>query len=151
MKAGTTFKVTVKDNVDKEKVTYTVSKKDKEIIKVSKKGKVTALQKGTATVNVKVGKLTLKCKVTVTTDPALTNAKGKVIKTLKLKKGKTAKVYITGRAKALKNAYVNNKVANISGGKKADVIKVTAKKKGNTTITVKVNRVKNLKLKVKVK
>ena len=151
MKAGATFKVTVKDNVDNEKVTFSVSKKDKNTIKVSKKGKVTALQKGTATVNVKVGKLTLKCKVTVTTDPTLTNAKGKVIKTLKLKKGKTAKVYITGRAKALKNAYVDNKVANISGGKKADVIKVTAKKKGNTTITVKVNRVKNLQLKVKVK
>jgi subtilisin family serine protease len=110
-----------------------------------KNGKVTALKKGTATVyaNLKDGKY-LTCKVKVTSSPKLSKS------SVSVKKGKTVKVKIKGKASTVKNVYTNTKKAKIISAKTASTIKVKGLKKGSTTLKIKVNGVL-LKLKVKVK
>ncbi|MEE3334172.1 MAG: glycoside hydrolase family 3 N-terminal domain-containing protein [Ruminococcus sp.] len=112
---------------------------------VVKNGKVTALKKGKATV---IATLTsgakLTCKVNVTTNPKLSKKK------VTVKKGKTVKVKITGKAKSIKNVYKNTKFAKITSKKNAKKLTVKGLKKGSSTLKIKVNGV-NLKLKVTVK
>ena len=110
-----------------------------------KNGKVTALKKGTATVyaNLKDGTY-LTCKVKVTSSPKLSKS------SVKVKKGKTIKVKLTGKASSVKNVYTNTKKAKIISKNTASTIKVRGLKKGSTTLKIKVNGVV-LKLKVKVK
>ncbi len=152
LKAGATVNLTVKDNTTGAKVTYSVD--NSKIASVSKNGKVTARSKGTTCVYAKVNGKTLKCLVTVKTNPKLVNNKNKEVNKLTVKAGKTTKVYIEGKAKSLKNsayATTNKKVVKISGSKKKDFIKVKGIKAGKATVSVKVNGVKKLKLKVTVK
>ena len=109
-----------------------------------KGGKVTALKKGTATITATLTsgqKLT--CKVKVKTSPKLSK------KSIKVKKGKTKTIKITGKAKTVKNIYKNTKKAKVISKKTAAKIKVKGLKKGKTTLKIKVNGV-TLKLKVKV-
>lgn len=107
---------------------------------------VVGLQKGTATFYYKTpsGKEAT-CKVTVTSNPKL--SKNKVT----VQKGKTVKIKISGKAQLINNAYTNTKYAKITSDKTSDTITVKGLKKGDTTVKIKVNGVKTLKLKVKVK
>lgn len=119
------------------------------VAKVNSKGVVTALNKGKTTVIVtlKDGNK-LKCKVNVTTAPKLSKP------TVNVKVGKTVKVKALGKAKniALKwtvsNKNVNTSIAKMIG---ASVLNIKGVKKGKTTLKVKVNNVKTLTLKIKVK
>ena len=108
------------------------------IAKVSANGVVTGLKKGTAKIQVTNNGVKKIFTVTVK-NPKLNKSK------LTLKKGKTFKIKITGLVGKAKFKSANKKVAKVS--KKG---KITAKKKGKTTITVTANGVK-LKLKLKVK
>ncbi|MCH5304797.1 MAG: Ig-like domain-containing protein, partial [Ruminococcus sp.] len=116
-----------------------------------KDGKVTALNKGK--VNITATALNgekYTCKVNVSSAPKLIKNK-KTIKSVKVKKGQSVKVKINGKAKKINNKYINSKVAKIISKKSAKVIKVRGLKKGKTTLKIKVNGVKTLKLKVTVK
>ena len=128
------IKATVKNS--KGKTTYTSS--NKKVAKVNSNGKITGVKKGTATITVTNNGVSKKFKVTVN-NPKLNKSK------LNLKKGKTFKLKITGKAGTQKYTSSKKNVATVS---KKGII--TAKKKGNATITVKTNGLK-LKCKVKVK
>ena len=109
-------------------------------------GKITALDKGTATVTATLttGKK-IACKVTVTTAPKLSKT------TVKVKKGNTATVKVIGKVATINNKYTNTKVAKITLKTNATTLKIKGLKKGTTTLKVKVNGVKYLSLKVNVK
>ncbi len=152
LKAGKTF--TIKVTGTTAKATFKSSKTS--VAKVSSKGKVTALQKGKATITVKVAGQTLTCKVTVSTNPKLKAVVGKKTKkfsakkTYAVKKGKKIKFKVTGKAKAINNKYkVNKKGAVKVSGKTTITIK--GKKKGTCKVTVTVNKVMKFVIKVKVK
>ncbi|MGN0461398.1 MAG: leucine-rich repeat protein [Ruminococcus sp.] len=111
-----------------------------------KSGKVTSLNKGTAqiTATLTTGKK-LTCRVTVNSSPKLSKT------TVSVKKGKTVKVTLTGKASAINNKYTNTKYAKITSKTSAKTITIKGLKKGTTTLKVKVNGVKTLSLRVKVK
>ena len=122
---------------------WTISNKKVAIVN---NGKVTALNKGTATVTATLttGKK-IACKVTVTTAPKLSKT------TVKVKKGNTATVKVIGKVATINNKYTNTKVAKITSKTNATTLKIKGLKKGTTTLKVKVNGVKYLSLKVNVK
>ncbi len=121
----------------KGKTSYTSNKKS--VAVVNKNGKVTAKKKGVATITVKNNGVKAKVKITVK-NPKLNKSK------INLKKGKSFKIKITG--KAGKQTYTSSKKSVAKVSKKG---KVTAKKRGKAVITVKTNKSVKLKLKVKVK
>ena len=112
--------------------------------------KITALKKGEVTITARVRDKKLKCKVIVSGNPRL-KADGKVVKAVTVKKGKTTTVQLEGKATSIDNAYVNTSVAKIVSAKKSKKIKIKGLAKGTTTLKIKVNGVKTLKLKVTVK
>ena len=119
------------------------------VAKVNSKGVVTALNKGKTTVIVtlKDGNK-LNCKVNVTTAPKLSKP------TVTVKVGKTVKVKALVKAKNIALKWtVSNKNVNTSIAKmiSASVLNIKGVKKGKTTLKVKVNNVKTLTLKIKVK
>lgn len=120
-----------------EKFTYSSDKKS--VATVNSKGKITAKKKGSATITATSKSYIYKIKVTVK-NPTLSPTK----KTIK--KGKTFKLKIKGAAGKIKYTSDNKKVASVSNKGK-----VTAKKKGSATITVKTNGSIKLKCKVTVK
>jgi hypothetical protein len=130
----TTIKATVKNG--NGKTTYKSS--NTKVAKVNKNGKVTALKKGTAKITVTNNGVSKTFKVTVK-NPTL-NAKSKIIS-----KGKTFTLKITGKVGKATFKSSNSKVAKVSKNGK-----ITAKKKGKATITVKTNGIK-LTCKVRVK
>lgn len=109
-------------------------------------GKVTALNKGSATITATLttGKK-LTCKVVVSTAPKLSKA------TVKVKKGGTATVKVSGKVATINNKYTNTKVAKITSKTNATTLKIKGLKKGTTSLKIKVNGVKTLNLKVNVK
>ena len=123
--------------------TWTTSNKN---VATVKDGKITALSKGTATVTATLttGKK-LSCKVVVSTAPRLTKT------TVKVKKGDTVLVKLSGKVATINNKYTNTKVAKITSKTNATTLKIKGLKKGTTTLKIKVNGVKNLSLKVNVK
>ena len=132
----------------KRKDCYFVSSNDK-VAKVSSKGIVTAINKGTATitaVNKNGNAVTLK--VTVKKSPSKILKLNAVQKTLK--KNQTFKI----KYKLPKNT-ASHKITYKSGNKSVATVnkkgKVTAKKKGKTTISVKTYNGKIKKLKIIVK
>ena len=140
-----TFKTDVSG---KQKDCYFVSSNDK-VAKVSSKGIVTAINKGTATitaVNKNGNAVTLK--VTVKKSPSKILKLNAVQKTLK--KNQTFKI----KYKLPKNT-ASHKITYKSGNKSVATVnkkgKVTAKKKGKTTISVKTYNGKIKKLKIIVK
>ncbi len=152
LKAGNTFTLQVMDNANGEAVVFSVDKSN--IVKVSSKGKITARSKGIATITAKVGSTKLTCKVKVTTNPKFTDSKGKAITKITIKKGKTTKVLISGKATEFKNSgytTTNKKVVKVSGAKKKAFVKVKGLKVGKATVSIKVNEAKVIKLKVTVK
>lgn len=132
-------------NASDKTVTYHVSGK---AVKVSKSGKITAKKKGKATITVKTtnGKSAV-VKVTVKNAPKKIslNAKKKV---LKKKKSFKIKVKLPKNTASYKITYSSSKksVAKVSSSGK-----VTAKKKGKATITVKTFNGKKAKIKITVK
>ena len=140
-----TFKTDVSG---KQKDCYFVSSNNK-VAKVSSKGIVTAINKGTATitaVNKNGNAVTLK--VTVKKSPSKILKLNAVQKTLK--KNQTFKI----KYKLPKNT-ASHKITYKSGNKSVATVnkkgKVTAKKKGKTTISVKTYNGKIKKLKIIVK
>lgn len=149
-KAGSTYRIEIKNKGNK-KASFSTS--NGKILKVSSKGKVTFLKKGKATITVKIGSAKLKFTGTVSSNPKLVY-KGKTVKAKKyypVKKGKTITVKISGKAKALKNVYTSTKKAKIKGKTTASKVKIRGLRKGKTTLKIKVNRSKVLKLRIKVK
>jgi uncharacterized protein YjdB len=108
------------------------------VAKVNAKGVVTALKKGTAKITVTNNGVKKTFKVTVK-NPKLNATK----KTLKVKKNFTLK--ITGKIGKATFTSSNKKVATVNSKGK-----ITAKKKGTATVTVKTNGIK-LKCKITVK
>lgn len=135
-------------NPDNEAVTFAA--KNPEFATVNAKGVVTALQKGTAEFVVTVGEEEFTCSVKVTSDPKLMKNNKKVT-SIKVNKNRKVKLQLVGKVKNIKNVYTNTKIAKITSGKNATTIKVKGLKKGTTTLKIKVNGVKTLKLKVTVK
>lgn len=126
--------------------------KDK-IASIKTYGIITGLKKGTTTITVKplTGKKFF-CKIVVTSNPKL-KIKNKTIsskKTYTVKKGKTLSVKISGKAKNIKNKYIGTKYAKVISKTSASKIKIKGITGGTTTVKVKVNGVKTLKIKVKV-
>ena len=148
--AGSTYRIVV-NNAGGKKITY--SSDNKKILRVSSKGKVTFLKKGSGTVTVKVGSKKLTFKGTVTSDPKLIykNKAVKASKVYKVKKGNTLTIKIKGKVSALNNKYNSTKIAKIKGKAKSSKIKIVGLKKGKTTLKITVNHAKVLKIKVKVK
>lgn len=146
VKSGEKTKVFTVENAE----TVTFASANTKVATVDEKGVVTGLKKGTAKITVTADGVKTTFKIKVTTNPQLT-LKGKAVKAVQVKKNKTVKLKLTGKVKTIKNVYTNTAKAKITSGKNATVIKVKALKKGTTTLKVKVNGVKTLKLKVKVK
>ena len=119
------------------------------VAKVNSKGVITALNKGKTTVIVtlKDGNK-LNCKVNVTTAPKLSKS------TVNLMVGQSAKIKIYGKAKGIEFG-ISGRNKNIEVWlykmKDATGFEVEGLKKGTTTIKVKVNNVKTLTLKVRIK
>lgn len=136
-KSATVFvskSVTLKITGTKTKPKWSSS--NSKVAKVNSKGKVTGVKAGKATIKAKVGKKTYSCKVTVKQGLSLTK--------LSLDSGKktTLKLYGT-------------KVKSVSSSKKTVAtidkkLKVTAKKKGSCTLTIKATNGKTYKCKVTV-
>lgn len=108
-----------------EKITYSSS--NRKVVTVSGNGKITAKAPGTAKVTVKSGKKKVTCTVTV---PGITGVKS----SLKVAKGKkvTLKPKTYGISGKVTFTSSNTKIATVSS-----TGKITAKRKGNTVITVK--------------
>ena len=122
---------------------WTISNKKVAIVN---KGKITALNKGTATVTATLttGKK-LSCKIVVSTAPRLSKT------TVKVKKGDTVVIKLSGKVATINNKYTNTKVAKIASKTNATTLKIKGLKKGTTSLKIKVNGVKTLNLKVNVK
>jgi hypothetical protein len=150
LKAGQTEKVTL--HLTEGYSTSTNKwKSSNEKVATVKNGKITALQEGTAKISIKDSRGSkFTCKVKVTSSPKLTQNK-KEVTAVEVKKGETVKVKITGKAKKIDNKYTNTKKAKITSKVSAKTITVSGVKKGTSTLKIKVNGVKTLKLKVKVK
>ena len=111
-----------------------------------KNGRVTALDKGSATITATLvtgEKLT--CKVTVKSSPKLSRSN------VTVKKGKTARITLSGKVSAINNKYTNTRYAKITSKTSAKTLTIKGLKKGKTTLKVRVNGVKTLNLKVTVK
>lgn len=107
------------------------------VARVTSRGKVTGVRRGSAVITVKNHGVSKKFRVTVK-NPRL-NATSKT-----LYKGKSFTLRVTGRIGKAKFSSSNKRVATVSSGGK-----VTAKGKGSATVTVKANGV-TLRCKVKV-
>ena len=119
-----------------DKASYRSS--NKKVVTVSKKGVITAKKSGTAKITVKAGKKKVTVKVTV--EKVAPTGMNKVPESKTLKKGKsfTIKPKLTPSGAEAKITYSssNKKVATVNAKGK-----VTAKKKGTATITVKAGNV----------
>ena len=116
---------------------------NKKIVSI-KKGKVTALKKGTATVTARLKNgQKLKSKINVLNNPKLSKSK------VKVKKNKTVSIKISGKASSVNNKYTKTKFAEVTSKKSANKIKIRGLKKGHTKLIITVNG-KALAIKVKV-
>ena len=117
----------------------------KKTVAIASAGKATALKKGTAKITATlIDGTKLTSTITVKTNPKLSKS------SVTVRKGRTVKVKITGKAKSINNSYTNTKIAKIASKKTATTLNVKGLKKGKTTLRIKVNGVV-LKLKVNVK
>ena len=147
LKSGKTYTIPTKED---SKFTVSYASSNSKVVNVED-NTATALNKGTATINVTVApiaypiyKQTYSFKIKVTTEPTFDKA------TITVSKGKTATVKLTGKATAIDNIYTNTSYAKFTSTKNATSLKIKGLKKGTTTIKVKVNGVRTLSIKVKV-
>ncbi|MCR5587706.1 MAG: Ig-like domain-containing protein [Lachnospiraceae bacterium] len=143
LKAGKKAQINVL-NASGAAITYTSS--NKKIAKVSKKGKITAMKKGSATISVVVGSKTLTCEVSVISNPKLKK------KSVKIKRGtkKAISVKIVGGVKVkVKNASKLKNIFKFKATKKKLKIKPKKLQTGKYKVKVVINGV-NCKLKITV-
>ncbi len=139
MKAGATMLLTSRGG---EVVSWSSS--DPKVALVSD-GKVTALAKGRTVITATLsGGETQLCDINVTTSPKLSR------KVVTVKKGKTKKVTIIGKAPGIDNKYKNTKKAKVTSPASAKTIRIKGLKKGKTTLKIRVGSTW-VKLRVKVK
>lgn len=123
-------KLKVKNAGDK-KITWSSS--NPEVAAVSKKGKVTGIKKGTATITAKVGKKKLTCKVTVKQELKVAKKKITIGKSGKLK------CWLYQTDQKIGATVADSKICGIKFGKfDGDVVylKLKGKKNGKTTIVI---------------
>lgn len=115
------------------------------VIAVTKKGKVTVLNKGSSYITAKdsEGK---KHKIYCESESAPS-----VKKSVTVRKGKWTKLRLKGRVRNFKTTLKSTKYAKFAVKRNSDTLYIRGVKKGKTTLKVKVNGVKTLKIKVKVK
>jgi len=124
----------------------TFSSSNPKVATVDGKGNVTALKKGKAVISFSYdGIVYNECEIRVTSNPKLEK------KAITVRQNKVKKVKLIGKFAGIKNTYKNTKKAEIISGKNATKLKIKGLKKGTTTLRIKVNGVKTLKLKVTVK
>ncbi len=140
LKCGKTVRLYVKNKNGKS---VKFSSGNKRIAKVSKKGVVTSLKKGIVKIYAKVAEKKLYCTVRVVSSPKLSRT------SVKVRRGKTAIIKITGRASSVKNTYKDSKKAKILGKRKSNTFKIRGLRRGKTFVKVKVNGVV-FKIKVKI-
>lgn len=136
MRAGKTLQLYV---INSGRVKFSSS--NKKVAVINKKGKVTTLRKGFARITAKSGKKKCYCTIKVVSDPKLNKS------SVKIKKGRSKKITLTGKAPSVKLKFKNTKKAKITSKNTKSYIKVKAKKRGKTTVRVRVNG-KWLRLKV---
>lgn len=119
------------------------------VVSVTSKGKAVVKTKGTTTLSVKVGKLKIKRKFVVTTNPYLT-VKGEKVTSVSVDNGETVKLGIKGKASDIDNVYTDTEYAKITSKKNAATLKIKGMRRGKTTVKVNVNG-HTIKLKVNVK
>jgi hypothetical protein len=146
LESGEEFSLKVKDG--KVKKWKSLNPK---IAKVNKTGRVTTLKSGDAKIVaiLKNGEK-ISIRISVMNSPML-SFDGDYVTDITVKKGKSKELYISGRAYDIDNVYTNTKIAKITSKKNATMIKVKGLKIGTTTLKIKVNGVKKLKLRVNVK
>jgi hypothetical protein len=136
LNVGSTYELTLKGATNG--TWSTSNKKVASIKKISNtQYQVIAKKKGTSTVNVKVGTNTYSCKITVES-PTINSTSS----TLHI--GRSMRLKVTGTTQKVTWSSSNKRVASVSNSGK-----VTANKKGTSTISAKVNG-KTLKCKVSV-
>lgn len=140
MRAGKTLLLTVR-NSGGNKIKFSSS--NTKVAKISSKGLVTTLKKGFVKITAKVGSKYCYFTLKVISNPTLSK------KSIKVKKGKTKKVLIYDKAPSVKLKFKNKKKAKIVSKTNVNYIKVLGRKRGKTTLQVRVNG-KWLKLGVKV-
>lgn len=118
---------------------------NKNAVKISSKGVVTSLKKGTTTIKAALKDGTnLVTRVTVPQNPSLSKS------SIVVRKNKTKSIKIYGKASAINNKFYNTKVAKFVSDKSSSTLKIKGLKTGKTTIRVLVNGVIILPLKVTV-
>ncbi len=132
LKAGAIAKIIV-ENAGTETIKF--KSLNKKIATVNANGTVTALKKGTATIQVIVGAITLTYKVKVTSNPFLSK------KVVTVKKGKTATITVNGKAANTSLQYAKSKLVKISTNKKQTSLKIKGLKTGTTKLKIKINGV----------
>lgn len=118
------------------------------IVRITNTGKISFLQSGSATIKVRLknGKI-YKRKYTITYNHPKFESNE-----ITVKLGKIATSRIIGKVNSIDLVCKNkSKIAKIVSKKSSNYIKVKGLKRGSTTLKVKVNGIKNLKLKIKVK
>lgn len=126
-----------------------IQSKNKKVA-IVKKNKITALNKGKCKIVITDNDLGQKAiYVTVKNSPKLVKD-GKTVKSITVKSGYSVNLKIKGKAKKIKNKFTNSKQAKITSSKKSAKLTVKGLKKGTSTLKIKVNGVKTLKLKVTV-
>ncbi len=140
VKAGKTFVIHY-SNPKNKKVSFTST--NKSVVKVSSKGKVTALKKGFAFIILKIGKSSRRISVSVVSSPRLSKS------SLRIKRGSAKTIKIIGKAASVRNKYKNTKYAKITSKRTAKKLRIKALRRGKTTLKIRVNGLV-LKLKVKI-
>lgn len=144
--AKTTFKAGEQTKLLENEVTEeaTFASDNEAVATIDENGVVTTLKKGEAKITFTINGTKTVLPISVTTNPKLDK------KTVTVKKNKVVKVKLTGKVKSIKNTYKNTKKAEIISKKNATKLKIKGLKKGTTTLKIRVNGVKTLKLKVNV-
>lgn len=122
---------------------------DPKIAKITSKGKLTILKRGSTTLTAKLKNGRRFKRVLKVADNPRFLKNDKVITSVSVKKGGTVSVKIYGKASGINNIYKNTKIAKVTSKKTVNVIKVKGLKAGSTTLKITVNgKVLNLRVKV---
>lgn len=140
LKAGTTWTIKISNS---SKAKWSSSKKSVAIVN---NGRITALNKGDSTIKAELPSgIILSYNVKVSTTPRVNKT------TITVKKGKTTKVSLYGKAKSINNRYNNTKYAKIISKSNANTLSIKGLKKGKSNIRITVNGVKTISIRVTVK